>query len=124
MILSKTASAHDLWISLASLFTVNKDYRAIHLEEQFKSLKKGSLSIHDCYEKIKTTADNLEDVGQPITDKQLGLQTLHGLPKSYGTVVNLISFQNPLPTFFQSRSLLQIEEARISEPEPHSQTVP
>lgn len=29
MILSKTANAHDLWISLSSLFTDIKDYRAI-----------------------------------------------------------------------------------------------
>lgn len=57
MVLSKTASASDLWQSLASLFTDNKDYRA---------------------------------------------------------VVNLISFQTPLPTFFQTRSLLQMEETRPS----------
>lgn len=86
-------SAHDLWTSLASLFTDNKDYRAIQLEEQFKSLKKGSLSIHDYCQKIKTTTDSLEDVDHPITNKQLVLQTLYGLPKSYGTVVNLISFR-------------------------------
>lgn len=41
MIFSKTASAPELWNSLASLFTDNQDYRAIQLEEHFKSLKKG-----------------------------------------------------------------------------------
>lgn len=63
MILSKTASAPELWKSLASLFTDNQDYHAIQLEEHFKSLKKGSLSIHDYCQNIKTTADNLADVG-------------------------------------------------------------
>lgn len=121
MVLSKTAS--DLWISLASLFTDNQDYRAIQLEEQFISLKKGSLSIHDYCQCIKTTADNLADVGHHVSDKQLVLQTFHGLPKSYSTVVNLISFQNPLPTFFQTRSLLQMEETRISEPDPTPQNI-
>lgn len=33
MVLSKTASANDLWCALASLFTDNKDCRAIQLEE-------------------------------------------------------------------------------------------
>ncbi|XP_012851781.1 PREDICTED: uncharacterized protein LOC105971473 [Erythranthe guttata] len=93
MVLSKTSTA------ISSLFTDNKDYRAIQLEEKFKSLKKGALSIHDYCQIIKTTADNLADVGNPISDKQLVLPTLHGLPKHYGTVANLISFQNPLPTF-------------------------
>ncbi|XP_012833001.1 PREDICTED: uncharacterized protein LOC105953866 [Erythranthe guttata] len=117
MVLSKTAMAHDLWKALASLFTDNEDYRAIQLEEQFKSLKKGSLSIHDYCQLLKTTADNLADVGNPVSDKQLVLQTLHGLPKHYGTIVNLISFQTPLPSFLQTRSLLQMEEHRIAEPE-------
>lgn len=36
MILSKSANDHDLWTALASLFTDNKDYRAIQLEEQFQ----------------------------------------------------------------------------------------
>ncbi|XP_012847817.1 PREDICTED: uncharacterized protein LOC105967747 [Erythranthe guttata] len=117
MVLSKTAMAHDLWKALASLFTDNKDYRAIQLEEQFKSLKKGSLEIHDYCQLLKTTADNLADVSNPVSDKQLVLQTLHGLPKHYGTIVNLISFQTPLPSFLQTRSLLQMEEHRIAEPE-------
>ncbi|XP_012827373.1 PREDICTED: uncharacterized protein LOC105948688 [Erythranthe guttata] len=117
MVLSKTSTASDLWNAISSLFTDNKDYRAIQLEEKFKSLKKGALSIHDYCQIIKTTADSLADVGNPISDKQLVLQTLHGLPKNYGTVANLISFQNPLPTFLQTRSLLQMEETRISEPE-------
>lgn len=46
-------------------------------------------SIHDYCQLIKTT-DSLADVSQPVADKQLVLQTLHGLPKSYGTVTNLI----------------------------------
>ncbi|XP_012858207.1 PREDICTED: uncharacterized protein LOC105977439 [Erythranthe guttata] len=117
MVLSTTSTASDLWTGISSLFTDNKDYRAIQLEQKFKSLKKGTLSIHDYYQIIKTTADSLADAGNPISDKQLVLQTLHGLPKNYETVANLISFQNPLPIFLQTRSLFQMEETRISEPE-------
>lgn len=84
---SKTA-----WSSLSLLFTDNKDYRAIQLEKKFKSLKNGSLSIHDYCQLIKTT-DSLADVSQPVADKQLVLQTLHGFPKSYGTVTNLIEVE-------------------------------
>lgn len=75
------------------------------------------MSIHDYCQVVKTTADSLADVGQPLTDKQLVLQKLHGLPKQYGTVVNLISFQTPLPSFHQVRSLLHMEETRIAEPD-------
>ncbi|XP_012854404.1 PREDICTED: uncharacterized protein LOC105973909 [Erythranthe guttata] len=117
MFLSKKSTASDLWTAISSLFTDNNDYRAIQLEEKFKSLKKGALSIHDYCQIIKTTADSLADVGNPISDKQLVLQTLHSLPKNYGTIANLCSFQNPLPTFLQTRSLLQMEETRLAEPE-------
>lgn len=58
MVFLKTASAADLWTSLASIFIDKKDYRAIQLEEKFRSLKKGNLSIHDYCQLIKTTADN------------------------------------------------------------------
>lgn len=102
MVLSKSVSAHTLWNSLSYFFTNNKDYWNIQLEVQFKSLKKGSLNIHDYCQKIKTTVDSPTDVDHPIFDKQLFLQTLHGISKSYGIVVNLICFQNPLPTFFET----------------------
>lgn len=69
MVLSKTASAPDLWRSLASIFTDNKDYRVIQLEEHFKSLKKGSLTIHDYCQNIKAAADSLADVGHTLTEK-------------------------------------------------------
>lgn len=68
-------------ISLFPLYD-NKDYRTIQLEKEFKSLKKGSLSIHGYCQKIKQTADNLEDVGHPLSNKQLVLQILHDLPKA------------------------------------------
>lgn len=55
MIFSKTASSNELWNSLASLFTDNNDYRAIQLDEKFKSLKKGSFSIHDYCQLLKNT---------------------------------------------------------------------
>ncbi|XP_012829361.1 PREDICTED: uncharacterized protein LOC105950540 [Erythranthe guttata] len=117
MVLSKASTASDLWTAISSFFTDNKDYRAIQLEEKFKSLKNGTLSIHDYCQIMKTTADSLADVGNPISDEQIVLQTLHGLPKNYGTVANLISFQNPLPTFLHTRWLLQMEETRLAEPE-------
>lgn len=81
------------------------------------------MSVPDYCQAIKQIADQLTDVGHPISEKQLVLQTLHGLPKSFSTVVNLISFQTPLPSFFQTRSLLQMEETRISEPDPQPQTI-
>lgn len=55
-----------------------------------------------------------------VSDKQLVHQTLHGHPKSYGTVASLISFQMPQPSFFQTRSLLQMEETCLHEPEPET----
>lgn len=106
MVFSKIVSAHQLWTSIASLLNDNKDCRVFQLEEHFKSLKKGSLSIHDCYQTIKHTIGQLADVDHLIFNKQLILQTLHGIPKSYNIVVNLISFQTPIPYFFQTRSLL------------------
>lgn len=43
----KNPNYQQLWASLTSLFTDNKYYRAIQLEEKSKSLKNGSFSIHD-----------------------------------------------------------------------------
>lgn len=69
------------------------------LKKNSNPLKRGTLSIHVCCQKIKQTTDNLADVGHPVSDKQLVLQTFHCLRKTYSTVIDLISFQNPLRLF-------------------------
>lgn len=86
----------------------------IKLEEQFKSLKLGSLSTYVYCQAIQTAADNLANAGRPVSDEQLVLQTLHGLPEQYETFANFISSQNPFPTFTQLRSLVLMEEARLN----------
>lgn len=101
MIFSKTASAHHLWTSLASLF--------------LKSLKLGSLPVYDYCRAIKTAADNLASAGQPLSDEQLVLQTLRGLPKQFETFANLMSCQGPLPSFAEIDRLIELEEYRLNE---------
>lgn len=94
------SSAHDLWTSLSSL--------------SIKSLMLGSLSIYEYCLTIKTAADNLASAGHPLSDEQLVLQALHGLPKQYEAFANFVSCQDPLPSFSQIQSLIETEKYRLN----------
>lgn len=102
MIFSKTASAHDLWTSLASLFI-----KSVMLG--------GSLSIYGYCRAIKAAADNLASAGKPLPDEQLVLQTLRGLPEQFEAFADFISCQDPLPRFAEIDHLIRWEEDRLND---------
>ena len=59
-----------------------------------------------------TLADQLTNVGAPISEQRLVLQLIKGLPPSYNDIATHLEQQDPLPTFHQARSLLLLHETR------------
>lgn len=61
---------------------------------------------------MKTRADQLSNVGAPVSDQRLVLQLIAGLNESYDGVATIIQQTDPLPSFYEARSRLILEETR------------
>ena len=110
MVASSTSSAAAIWTALENLFRDNKKARAIHLEAEFRALAQGNMSISEYCAQLKSLADALGDVDQPVTDDTLVLTLLNGLHDDYSALRSFIPLQTPFPTFLQVRSSLILEE--------------
>ncbi|XP_004228418.1 uncharacterized protein [Solanum lycopersicum] len=87
---------------------------------QFHGTRKGDLETIDSYiKKLKSAADSLTAIGNPISDPDLVLQLVAGLPHSpYLLLKNTISSQLPLPNFSEACSMLYEYEKTTSTPPP------
>ncbi|CAI9102481.1 OLC1v1000761C1 [Oldenlandia corymbosa var. corymbosa] len=65
-------------------------------------------------------ADSLTAVGSPISDDDLVLQILAGLPSTYQSVSITISHRVPLPKFVEARSMLFLHEVQLQHIAPSS----
>ncbi|MCI49073.1 polynucleotidyl transferase, partial [Trifolium medium] len=66
------------------------------------------------FQRLKLLSDQLRNVGSPVNNHRLVLQLISGLPEAYGSVATLILQSNPLPAFYQARSMLTLEEAGMA----------
>ncbi|PIA65552.1 hypothetical protein AQUCO_00100800v1 [Aquilegia coerulea] len=76
-------TAKDVWDALTRLFSSNSEARVMQLKKQMMSLDRGSLSMIDYLGKVKGIADALASAQAPISNTDLVLNTLHGLPSEY-----------------------------------------
>jgi hypothetical protein len=87
-------TARQLWLAIEALFQANKANkapRAIFLSHEFHSMTQGDSSIDDYCLRMKTTADKLRDVGQPVSESTLVLNLLRGLNERYTTTADHIA---------------------------------
>ncbi|VFQ92181.1 unnamed protein product [Cuscuta campestris] len=110
LIISSTTSAADLWKAIHNLFHDNKAARAMQLEHQFYNTVKGTSTITTYCQTLRNIADWLDDVDALVTENQLVLQTLRGLPDDLGKQASFLQFQKPPPTFMETRSALLLLE--------------
>ena len=59
---------------------------------------------------MKSMADALHDLGDPVSDRVLVLNVLRGLSSTYDHLKGWIARQRPFPTFLQIRDDLALEE--------------
>jgi hypothetical protein len=79
----KETDAFSLWTAIHALYHDNQLQHAVFYEDEFHNLYQGDLSITDYCAKLKSLADNLRDVGQPISEPSQVMNLLHGLNPKY-----------------------------------------
>ncbi|XP_062100017.1 uncharacterized protein LOC133805887 [Humulus lupulus] len=102
----------DAWTCLHDLFQDNEHSRAVTLEHEFSSTHMRDFPNVSAYcQRLKILADQLKNVGTPVSNSRLVLQLVAGLTDAYSGVGMLIRRSKPLPPFYQARSMLTLEEA-------------
>ena len=114
MVLKTRCSARDLWVIIENLFRDNKEAWAIQLENELCTLTIGDMSIHDYCQKLKNLTDLLANVDSPVTDRAVVMHMLNGLSEKFDNIHNVIKHRSPFPSFSVARSMLLMEEDRIS----------
>lgn len=121
-VLKKNSTARDLWLSIESLFRDNKEARALQLENELRTMVIGDLTVHEYCQKMKTTADLLANIDAPVSERALVSHLLNGLSDKFDSIINVFQDKVPFPTLLEARSMLQMEETRLSKqvkPTPH-----
>nr|XP_016475485.1 PREDICTED: uncharacterized protein LOC107797135 [Nicotiana tabacum] len=102
------------WLEIKRLFRDQVSSQTLQLKVQFHNLKKGDLSINDYVHRLKSIADALISIENPISETELVLQILSGLPPDYMSVSTSISTRVTLLSFVETRSLLFLHESQLN----------
>ncbi|XP_060216955.1 uncharacterized protein LOC132644383 [Lycium barbarum] len=104
----------EAWNRLRDIFQDNKHSRAVTLEYDFAHTQIENFPNVSAYcQHLKLLSDLLKSVGSPVDNSRLVLQLVSGLTESYKRVATLIRQSDPLPQFYQARSMLVLEEAGL-----------
>ncbi|KAL7609740.1 uncharacterized protein LOC111909056 [Lactuca sativa] len=112
-ILKPNTTACQAWTALENIFQDNQSTRAVYLDSKFVSTRLDQHpNISSYCQAMKMLADQLSNVGNPVSNQRLVLQLIAGLNESYEGVAMIIQQTTPLPDFYEVRSKLIMEEAR------------
>jgi hypothetical protein len=103
------ASARAIWLAIESQFLGNRTTRALYADQEFRAFSQGDLSIIDYCRRFKRMAEDLRDLGQPISEETLVLNIIRGLNERFSALGLHLRRSTPLPssrcaTTFVSRS--------------------
>lgn len=89
----------------------DNNIKRTQLKIQFHTTTKEDLENIESYvNKLKTIANSLAEINSPISDSDMVLQLLAGLPIQYLPIKNTISSKWPLPNFEDACSLVYMQE--------------
>jgi hypothetical protein len=65
------ASARDIWLAIESQFLGNQATRALYADTDFRTFSQDDLSVADYCRLYKRKAQDLRDLGEPVSDRTL-----------------------------------------------------
>ncbi|XP_074301081.1 uncharacterized protein LOC141632434 [Silene latifolia] len=95
--------------------------RAVMLEQQFTNIHMDNYPNVSSYcQALKMIADQLANVGAPVSETRLVLQLITHVSDAYSGIATIIQQSDPLPPFYKARSMLNLEESRRATTSPVS----
>lgn len=71
--------------------------------------------------RIKSLADLLDNLNNPVPEKNLVAYTLNDLSPKFHHIATTIRHRNPLPTFMETRSMLLVGEQHMLQDQQNKQ---
>ncbi|XP_010534675.1 PREDICTED: uncharacterized protein LOC104810177 [Tarenaya hassleriana] len=93
--------------------------RAIQLEHELHTLTIGDLNVQEYYQKLKKLSDLLSNIDAELSDRALVMHLLNDLNEKFYNIVIVIKHKTPFPSFEDARSMLTLEEQRLSKKTRH-----
>ncbi|XBI03438.1 hypothetical protein VPH35_131853 [Triticum aestivum] len=76
-------TALTVWTEINGIFRDNQLNRAVYIDAEYHAVVQGDLTIMQYCTKLKTYADQLRDLGQPVTEPRQVFHLLRGLNRQY-----------------------------------------
>ncbi|XP_025822850.1 uncharacterized protein LOC112898774 [Panicum hallii] len=93
-------TAYSLWRFIRGLFRDNRATRSAYLGAEFRNIYQGDMTVMAYCTKVKLLADQLRDLGSPVSDPDLVITLLRGLNPRLQHVIPGLTV-NKLPNFLK-----------------------
>jgi hypothetical protein len=121
LVFCDASSAAALWAALPQLFQDNVDDRINTLHTELYNIVQSNSPVGTYCQRLKTIADELQDLMDPIDDRQLINILLVGLGERFEKEALFIPMMRPRPSFAEVRSMLQWADRAITNKESRPQ---
>ncbi|KAF3782844.1 Retrovirus-related Pol polyprotein from transposon TNT 1-94 [Nymphaea thermarum] len=107
-------TALELWSSLATTYSQVSEARFLQLRRQFQDIKRGTRTVLEYLNEIKSVSDQLAAIGHPVSDKDKVQQALSGLGTKFDIFCTALEVLPVLPSFEDLKAkLFQHEASRV-----------
>ncbi|XP_074266275.1 uncharacterized protein LOC141588748 [Silene latifolia] len=114
-IVESESTSMECWTRVQRIFQDNQYSRAVTLEQEFSGTSMADFASVSAYcQRLRALADQLKNVGSPVTNNRHVLQLVSDLTSAYQGVGTVIRQANPLPEFYRAHSMLILEEADLA----------
>ncbi|KAL7601468.1 hypothetical protein Lser_V15G25908 [Lactuca serriola] len=113
LIFEKQTTAYDVWLKLEKKFRTNKANKVIQLDNELRNITIGTSSVTEYCNRIKNLADLLNNMDAKVPEPNLVAYTLNGLSPKFRVFATTIRHRDPLPSFWDVKSMLIQEEQQF-----------
>eukprot|EP00253_Pinus_taeda_P030399 PITA_30399 len=116
--ISDLNTSKEIYNRLVSLFKVNDANQVLFLRNKLKEIKKGKdESMQAYFLRITEIKNDILSIGETITDREMALMTLGGLPSEWYVFKTTLLNNNVIPSFEELMARCIQEETRVEEQE-------
>ncbi|CAI8612920.1 unnamed protein product [Vicia faba] len=105
--------AHEVWAKVHKHFNSQIKAQFHQLRYKLKTSKKGTRSISKYILRIRTIANSLLAIGDPISEWDQVNAILQGLPEEYNSFIMMVYRKCDLTDMYEVEALLYIQEAQL-----------
>ncbi|RVX13659.1 Retrovirus-related Pol polyprotein from transposon RE1 [Vitis vinifera] len=98
-LITQSKTSYEAWQILANTYARPSRGHIKQLKDHLKNITKGSQSITDYMQSIKTQADELAALGKPLDQEDLIKKVLEGLDENYQSIIDVVNGRDSTISF-------------------------